>query len=233
MSQRQLDWNSKSLDVLLPFLSFFFFSLLNPILRKTKEDWVLIPSFILRGRLAAIQWICLPTKDAELADQWSESTSLFARETFISEICNLDLLERQLWKSSVSHVITFPFNLKKKLTYTWKIKPEQVVVEAFASYCPNNFTSSLHNPGILQPFPHLQDVFKMCWRSLDLSLGSPAVFLGVSIPCVPHFQPWSQLMQRIKPLSVWDRNRHSSEWSHQRNLVGEERFFFSHLALQS
>lgn len=51
-----------------------------------------------------------------MADQWNESASLFARETLITEICNLDLLERQLWKNSVSHVISFPFN--KKLIYT-------------------------------------------------------------------------------------------------------------------
>lgn len=48
-----------------------------------------------------------------MADQWSESASLFAGETLITEICNLDLLERQLWKNSVSHVISFPFNLTK------------------------------------------------------------------------------------------------------------------------
>lgn len=48
-----------------------------------------------------------------MADQWSESASLFARETLTIEICNLDLLERQLWKNSVSHVISFLFNLTK------------------------------------------------------------------------------------------------------------------------
>lgn len=53
-----------------------------------------------------------------MADQWSESASLFARETLITEKCNLDLLERQLWKKSVSHVISFPFNLKKKSLLT-------------------------------------------------------------------------------------------------------------------
>lgn len=57
---------------------------------------MLIPSCILRERLAGIQWISLLTKDAEMADQCSESASLFARESLITEICKLDVLERQL-----------------------------------------------------------------------------------------------------------------------------------------
>ena len=35
-----------------------------------------------------------------MADQCSESASLFATETLITEICKLDLLERQLGKST-------------------------------------------------------------------------------------------------------------------------------------
>lgn len=37
---------------------------------------MLIPSCILRERLAGIHWISLLTKDAEMADQCSESASL-------------------------------------------------------------------------------------------------------------------------------------------------------------
>lgn len=90
-----------------------------------------------------------------MADQWSESASLFARETLTIEICNLDLLERQLWKNSVSHVISFLYNLTKGSLTPEKNPNLQVVVETHASLCPNNFTSPLYNSGALQLFPHI------------------------------------------------------------------------------
>lgn len=61
--------------------------------------------------------------------------------------------------------------------------------------------------------------------------GSPFPLPFISNPSVAALCPWSQLqrMQRIEPLRVWDRHRHSSGRCHQRKLSGRGKIFFPSL----